>query len=165
LARARAERTVAATVTPAPKDSEIRGRGRLGSGSVGEKFTDADNIADVVGAMLTDDGHADTPIDAAGRRNSSFGEAVEHLAEAMGRRISYVSVTAERCAALLADHDVPDELVVRLTRVLATLLDGDNARRTPGGDRPPSDFAGCARPESSAQLSHEHPSRSQSLSG
>jgi uncharacterized protein YbjT (DUF2867 family) len=103
-------------VTPAPRDSEIRRRQRLGTGSVGEPFIDADSIADVVGAVLTEDGHADPPIDAAGRQNSSFGEAVDHLAEATGRRISYVSVTAERCAALLADRDVPDEVVARLAR-------------------------------------------------
>jgi hypothetical protein len=75
----------------------------------------------VVGAMLTDEGQADPPIDAAGRQNTSFGAAVEHLAEATGRRIRYVSVTAERCAALLAARDVPDEVVARLARVLATL--------------------------------------------
>jgi uncharacterized protein YbjT (DUF2867 family) len=147
----------------------MRGQKRLGTGSVGEPFIDADNIADVVGAVLTDDGHADPPIDAAGRQNSSFGEAVEHVAEATGRRIRYVSVTAERCAALLADRDVPDEVVARLARVLATLLDGGSARLTPGVDRAigraPRDFAGCPRPESSARVSQEHPACSQSLSG
>jgi hypothetical protein len=124
---------------------------------------------DVVGAVLTDDGHADPLIDAAGRLNSLFGEAVEHLAEATGRGISYVSVTAERCAALLADRDVPDEVVARLTRVLAALLDGGSARVTPGVERAigraPCDFAGCARPESSARVSQEHPACSLSLSG
>jgi hypothetical protein len=156
-------------VTPAPRDSEIRGRKRLGTGSVDEPFIDAGNIADGFGAVLTDDGHADPPIGAAARQNSSFGEAVEHLAEATGLRIRYVSVTAERCAALLADRDVADEVVARLVRVIPTLLDGGSARLTPGVDRTigpaPRDFAACGRPESSVRVSQDHPACSQSRSG
>jgi uncharacterized protein YbjT (DUF2867 family) len=100
----------------------------LDTGPVGEPFVGADNIAGVVGAVLTDDGHAGRPNEAAVPRIASFDEAVEQLAEATGRRVRFVRISAERCAALLADHDVPDEVVVRLTRVLATLLDGGNAR-------------------------------------
>jgi hypothetical protein len=119
--------------------------------------------------VLTDDGQADRPNAAAGPRISSFDEAVEHLAEATGRAVRYVRVSTERCAALLADHDVPDEVIVRLTRVLATLLDGGNARPTPGVERAigrgPRDIAGCARPESSARVSQERPACSRSPSG
>jgi uncharacterized protein YbjT (DUF2867 family) len=165
----RAERSVSATVTPAPRDSEIGGRKRLGTGPAGERFIDADNIADMVGAVLTDDSHADPPIDAAGRQNSSFDEAVERLAEATGRRIRYVRVSTERCAALLADHDVPDEVFARLARVLVTLLGGGNAQPTPGVERAirraQRDVADCARPASSARVSQEHPACSRSRRG
>jgi uncharacterized protein YbjT (DUF2867 family) len=165
----RAERSVSATVTPAPRDSEIRGRKRLGTGPAGEPFIDADNIADMVGAVLTDDGHAEPSIDAAGRQNSSFDEAVERLAEATGRRIRYVRVSTERCAALLADHDVPDEDFAPLARVLVTLLGGGNAKPTPGVERAirraRRDIADCARPASSARVSQERPACSRSRRG
>lgn len=119
--------------------------------------------------MLTDDGQADRPNAAAGPRNSSFDEAVEHLAEATGRTIRYMRASTERRAALLADHDVPDELIVRLTRVLDTLLDGGNARPTPGVERAigrgPREIADCARPESAARISQERPAGSRSPSG
>jgi hypothetical protein len=118
--------------------------------------------------VLTDDGHAGRPNEAA-PRISSFVEAVEQLAKSTGRRVRYVRVSTERCAALLADHDVPDEVVVRLTRVMATLLDGGNARPTPGVERAigrgPRDFADCARPASSARVLEEHPACSRSPSG
>jgi uncharacterized protein YbjT (DUF2867 family) len=94
----RAERSVSATVTPVLRVSgEIRG---------------------------CDASTPGRPSEAAGPRISSFDEAVEQLAEATGRKIRYVCVSNERCVALLADRDVPDQVVVRLTRVLATLLDG-----------------------------------------
>ena len=99
----RAERSVSAVVTPALRVSgEIRGRDASAPGR---------------------------PDEAAGPRMSSFGEAVEQLAHATGLRIRYVRVSTGRCAAVLADRDVPDEVVVRLTRVLATLLDSDRRRR------------------------------------
>jgi uncharacterized protein YbjT (DUF2867 family) len=115
--------------------------------------------------VLTGDGDAGRPIEAAGPQISSFDDAVERLAEATGRTIHYVRVSTERCAALLADHDVPDEVVARLTRVLATLLDGGNVWLTLGVERAvarPRDFADRARPASSARVPQEHPARSRS---
>ena len=63
-----------------------------------------------------------------GPRPLSFAEAVEDLAEATGRTTRYVRGSTERHAALLVEQDVPEEVVVRLTRVLTELLDGRNAR-------------------------------------
>jgi hypothetical protein len=67
-----------------------------------------------------------------------------------GRRIRYLPVSTERDAALLSTQDVPEEVVARLTRVLTELLDGRNARLTPGVERvidPESrDLVGYVRP-------------------
>jgi hypothetical protein len=71
-------------------------------------------------------------VSAAGRDSCRFAEAVEELAEATGLRIRYVRVSSERDAALLAGHDVPEELVVRLRRVIDRLVDGRDARLTRG---------------------------------
>jgi hypothetical protein len=85
--------------------------------------------------VLTGDGNPDPPIVATGPQVSSFPAAVEHLAETTGWSIRYLRVSTERCAALLADQDVSDEVVGRLTRVLTTLLDGDNAQLSAGVER------------------------------
>jgi hypothetical protein len=72
----------------------------------------------VIDATLTDDsygGRIDT-----GRL--SFAEAVEELADATGRRLRYMRVSSEHCAALLAARDVPDGDVARLTRVIDELF-------------------------------------------
>jgi uncharacterized protein YbjT (DUF2867 family) len=62
----------------------------------------------------------------------SFAEAVEELAETSGRTIRYMRSSSERYAALLAEQDVPDAVVVRLRRVIDKLVDGRDARLTLG---------------------------------
>ena len=74
--------------------------------------------------------HAGRPAKGTGPRVLSFNEAVERLAETTGRRIRYICVSTERHAALVVEHDVPDEVLVRLTRVLTKLLDGRDAGLT-----------------------------------
>jgi uncharacterized protein YbjT (DUF2867 family) len=117
---------------------------------VGEPFVDADDIADVVVAVLTDDGHARRIYEATGPRESSFAEAVEQLAEATGRRIRYMRASTERDAALLAGRDVPEEVVVRLGRVIDKLIDGRDGTADPGVERAigrePHDVADQSRP-------------------
>jgi uncharacterized protein YbjT (DUF2867 family) len=86
-----------------------------------------DDAADVVVAVLTDDGHARRMDAAIGPQSSSFGEAVEALAVATGLRIHYLRVSTERNAALLAGQEVAEEVVMRLGRVVTALLDGSDA--------------------------------------
>ena len=71
--------------------------------------------------MLTDDGHARHSYEATGAPELSFAEGVEELAEATGRRIRYMRASTERYATLLAGQDVPEEVVVRLMRVIDKL--------------------------------------------
>ena len=78
--------------------------------------------------MLTDAHHAGRVRAATGRRRVSFVEAVEGLAVATGATVRYLPVSTERSAALLADPRVPEEVVVRLRRVVTELLDVRDAR-------------------------------------
>jgi len=55
------------------------------------------------------------------RTEHAFTSAVEELAEATGRTIRYLPVPTSRSAALLAEGDVPEAVVERLTRVFAQL--------------------------------------------
>jgi uncharacterized protein YbjT (DUF2867 family) len=77
----------------------------------------------VIDATLTDDGHGGRIDTGKGPRRLPFAEAVEELAGVTGRRLRYMRVSSEHCAALLAARDVPDGVVARLTRVIDELLE------------------------------------------
>jgi uncharacterized protein YbjT (DUF2867 family) len=79
----------------------------------------------VIHATLTDDSHGGRSETGEGPRRLSFAEAVEELAGVTGRRLRYMSVTGEQCAALLAARDVPDGVVARLTRVIDELFESE----------------------------------------
>jgi uncharacterized protein YbjT (DUF2867 family) len=116
---------------------------------VGEPFVDAGDVADVVVAALSGEGVGCRVYEATGPRLLTFAEAVEELAAAMGREIRYVQVTPRRYGALLAEQDVPEEIVARLMRLFGELLDGRNAHVAPGVERAigrePRDFSDYAR--------------------
>ncbi len=116
---------------------------------VGEPFVDAEDVADVIVAALTGEGVDRRVYDVTGPRLLTFAEAVEELAAATGRSIRYMRVAPRHYAALLAEHEVPEEIVARLMRVFEELLDGRNAHVAPGVERAigrePRDFAEYAR--------------------
>ena len=80
----------------------LSGEVALPAGSVKEPFVDADDIADVAVAALTEDGHVGQLYELTGPRLLSFAEAVEEIGKAAGRRIRYVQVSMEQYASLLA---------------------------------------------------------------
>ena len=73
----------------------------LPAGDVGEPFIDADDIADVAVAALTEDGHAGQLYEVTGPRLLTFAEAVAEIARAAGREISLRAgrLTSEYAAA------------------------------------------------------------------
>lgn len=121
----------------------------LPAGAVGEPFVDADDIADVAVAALTEPGHAGQVYELTGPRLLTFAEAVGEIAAATGRPVTYVEVTSREFAADLTAQGVPADVVEALTAVFSTVLDGrgsfltDGVRRALG--RPPRDFADYAR--------------------
>ncbi|MGI8815920.1 MAG: NmrA family transcriptional regulator [Pseudonocardia sp.] len=161
---------------------------------VGEPFVDADDIADVVVAALTEtaltetaltetaltetaltetaltetaltetaltetaltetalteDGHAGEIYEVTGPRLLTFPEALAEISRAAGRELVYVQITPEEFAAGLTAEGLPNDLVVALTEVASTVLDGrsshlaDGVRRALG--REPRDFADYTR--------------------
>ena len=71
----------------------------LPAGDVPEPFVDADDIADVAVAALTEDGHVGQLYELTGPRLLTFAEAVAEIAKATGREIRYVPVSLEEYAA------------------------------------------------------------------
>jgi uncharacterized protein YbjT (DUF2867 family) len=127
----------------------LEGEVALPAGDTPEPFVDAEDIAGVAAAALTEDGHAGELYELTGPRLLTFAEAVAEIASAAGREIRYVPVTVEEYAAALAEQDVPDELVSLLTYLFTEVLDGRNAHLTDGVERAlgrrPRDFRDYAR--------------------
>ena len=120
----------------------------LPAGDKPEPFIDADDIADVAVAALTDDRHIGELYELTSPRLLTFGEAVAEISEATGRDISYVPISVEEYAAGAAEHGVPEEFVGFLTYLFSEVL-GNNAYLTDGVQRalgrPPRDFTDYAR--------------------
>jgi uncharacterized protein YbjT (DUF2867 family) len=110
-----------------------------------EPFIDADDLADVAVAALTEDGHVGQLYEMTGPRLLSWADEV---ARASGHPIRYLPVSLEDYAALLLDNQVPADYVKMLTDVFAEVLDGHNAWLGDGVQRalgrPPRDFADFA---------------------
>ena len=118
-------------------------------GDTREPFLDAEDIADVVTAALTEDGHAGRLYELTGPRLLSFADVAEELSAAIGREVRHVPVTAERFAADLIEHGVPAEVAVPVSELFDEVLDGRNSRVTDGVKRalgrPARDVADYAR--------------------
>ena len=121
----------------------------LPAGPAGEPFLDADDIADVAAAVLTQAGHTGQVYELTGPRLLTFADAVAEIAAATGRPIGYTAIPAADYAEALAAEGVPAEVIELLTYLFTTVLDGRNAqlgdgiRRVLG--RPARDFADYAR--------------------
>jgi len=131
------------------RDPVLSGEVALPVGDVGEPFIDAEDIADLAAAALTQDGHAGRLYELTGPRLLTFGQAVEEIARAAGREVRFVPVSMEQYASLLAELDVPAEFVWLLTYLFTEVLDGRNAYLADGVQRAlgrePRDFTDYAR--------------------
>ncbi|HEY7263140.1 MAG TPA: NmrA family transcriptional regulator [Trebonia sp.] len=114
-----------------------------------EPFVDAEDIADVAVAALTQDGHAGQVYELTGSRLLTFAEAVGEIAAATGRQIRYLPVPIGEYAAAADGQGVPAEAVEVLSYLFSEILDGRNARIADGVwralGREPRDFAAYAR--------------------
>jgi uncharacterized protein YbjT (DUF2867 family) len=114
-----------------------------------EPFVDADDIADVAVAALTDDSHIGQIYELTGPRLLTFADAVEEIGRAAGREIRYAPVSIEDYAAVAAEQGVPADLIELLTYLFSEVLDGRNAHLADGVQRAlgrePRDFSDYAR--------------------
>jgi uncharacterized protein YbjT (DUF2867 family) len=121
----------------------------LPAGDTPEPFVDADDIADVAVAALTQARHVGQLYELTGPRLLTFAQAVDEIARATGREIRYVPVSIEEYAEAAADEGVPAEVVKVLTYLFGEVLDGRNAHLTDGIQRAlghePRDFADYVR--------------------
>jgi uncharacterized protein YbjT (DUF2867 family) len=130
-------------------DGLLAGELALPAGNTPEPFVDADDIADVAVAALTDDSHAGKVYELTGPRLLTFADAVAEIAQATGREMRYVPVSVEDFAAALDEQAVPGEWIELLVYLFREVLDGRNAHLADGVQqalgREPKDFADYAR--------------------
>lgn len=127
----------------------IAGEVALPAADVPEPLVDANDIADVAVAALTESGHAGRLYELTGPRLLTLAEAVGEIASATGREIRFVPVSLEQYEAVLAQADVPAEWISFLTYLFREVLDGRNAHLADGVQRAlgrqPIDFGDYAR--------------------
>ena len=119
------------------------------AGDTAEPFLDADDIADVVFAALTEDGHIGQLYELTGPRLLTFSEVAAELNTATGREVQYLAVTPNEFTAGLVTAGFPEEEAIPISELFAEVLDGRNSYLTDGVQRalgrPPYDFADYAR--------------------
>ncbi|MFD0692494.1 NAD(P)H-binding protein [Paenibacillus sp. GCM10027628] len=130
-------------------DSVLGGTVALPVGDVGEPFIDADDIADVAVAALTEDGHVGQLYELTGPRMLTFAEAIAEIAKSSGQDVRYVQISVEEFTSGLAQAGVPADVTALLTYLFTEVLDGRNANLTDGVQRAlgrePRDFADYAK--------------------
>jgi uncharacterized protein YbjT (DUF2867 family) len=130
-------------------DGLLAGELALPAGNTPEPFVDADDIADVAVAALTDGLHVGKVYELTGPRLLTFADAVGEIAQATGRELRYVPVSVEDFAAALEEQAVPGDWIELLVYLFQEVLDGRNAHLADGVQqalgRKPKDFADYAR--------------------
>jgi uncharacterized protein YbjT (DUF2867 family) len=130
-------------------DAILAGEVALPVGEVGEPFIDADDIADVVTAALTQPGHASQVYEVTGPRLLSFADAVREIAQTTKRDIRLVRVSLADYEAGLKSAQLPPDLVSLIIYLFSEVLDGRNAHTNDGVQRAlgraPRDFSQYVR--------------------
>lgn len=121
----------------------------LPAGDTPEPFVDADDIAEVAAAALTEPGHVGETYEVTGPRLMTFADVAGEMSRATGRDIRYVEVPHDAFVAEVTESGAPREVAWMLDYLFSTVLDGRNAHLTDGIQRAlgraPRDFADYAR--------------------
>jgi uncharacterized protein YbjT (DUF2867 family) len=136
------------------RDDVVLGEVAVPAGDTPEPFVDAEDIAEVAVAALTDDRHVGELYEVTGPRLLTFADAVAEIAAAMGRDIRYLPVSIDQYGATARAAGASGEVVELLTYLFGEVLDGRNAHVADGVSRalgrPPKDFASFARDAAAA---------------
>ncbi|MEV0588592.1 NmrA family NAD(P)-binding protein [Nonomuraea sp. NPDC050310] len=121
----------------------------LPAGERAEPFVDAEDIADVVTAALTEDGHAGQVYELTGPRLLTLDQVAAEISAASGRPVRYLPLGAAEYVDLLTGYGLPREEAEALTDLFTQVLDGRNESLTDGVrralGREPRDFADYAK--------------------
>jgi uncharacterized protein YbjT (DUF2867 family) len=131
------------------RDELLSGSLTLPVGQTKEPFIDADDIADVAVAALTQSSHRNRLYELTGPELLSFNDAVSELAGATGRELSFYSVSFADYEVALREQALPEDVIALLRYLFTELFDGRNAKVAHGVEevlgRKPRRFADFAR--------------------
>jgi uncharacterized protein YbjT (DUF2867 family) len=120
----------------------------LPAADVPEPFVDAEDIADVAVAALTQDRHVGRLYELTGPRLLTFAQAAGELAKMTGRKITVVRVSPAEYVASAVAQGMPQEAAEGLAALFTTVLEGRNASVADGVrqalGRPARDFTDFA---------------------
>jgi uncharacterized protein YbjT (DUF2867 family) len=135
-------------------DSILAGEVALPAGSVREPFVDADDIADVAVAALTDTRHRNRVYEVTGPRAITFAEAVAEIANAASLDVAYRHISNDEFVSGLKLAGMPDDITALIEELFDQVLDGRNTTTANGVEealgRPPKDFSIYARETAAA---------------
>jgi uncharacterized protein YbjT (DUF2867 family) len=130
-------------------DQILAGEVALPAGDVPTPFVDAEDIADVAVAALTEDRHAGRLYELTGPEALTHGQAIAEIARASGRDVRYVPISLEAFVAGATADGVPAEIVALLAYLYDQVLVETNAGVADGVQqalgREPRAFADYAR--------------------
>jgi uncharacterized protein YbjT (DUF2867 family) len=95
-----------------------------------EPFTDANDIADVVTAALLDESHNGKTYELTGPRLLTFKDAVNEIANASGRNISFQDLSLEEYTQMLKEYQIPEDHIWLVNYLFEQVLDGRNSSVT-----------------------------------
>ncbi|WP_405820770.1 NAD(P)H-binding protein [Streptomyces sp. NBC_00838] len=116
-------------------DAVRTGELRLPAGDGGASFVDAEDIAAVVVAALTEDGHTGRTYELSGPRAVTLTEAAATISTAAGREIRYVPVSVAEYVADLVHQGLPAADAEAFADVVAPLREGRDAYVSDGVQR------------------------------
>ncbi|SEB80295.1 Uncharacterized conserved protein YbjT, contains NAD(P)-binding and DUF2867 domains [Nitratireductor aquibiodomus] len=118
-------------------------------GDVREPFVDADDIADVAFAALTEKGHERKLYTLTGPRLISFPEMVREIGAACGRDIRFTRIPVDAFVEGARNEGLDEPLVDLMRELFTEVLDGRNESLADGVEqalgRPPVDFSDYVR--------------------
>jgi uncharacterized protein YbjT (DUF2867 family) len=129
-------------------DGVLAGEIALPAGAVCEPFIDADDVAEVAAAALTDGRCADRIYEVTGPRALTFAEATREIAAGLGRPVRYIQIAPDDFVISMRAY-APEDVVQLMNELFTLVFDGRNSQVMPGVThalgRPARDFSDYVR--------------------
>lgn len=108
-------------------DSILSGHFAAPRADTPEPFIDADDIADVVVECLLTEKHNFKTYQLTGPRLLTFRQAVDEIARATGRNITFEELTVDEYTNLLRSYQLPEDYIWLVSYLFTEVLDGRNS--------------------------------------
>lgn len=121
----------------------------LPAGDTVEPFIDADAIADVAVAALTEPRFRNQLFEVTGPHALTFAQCIQKISQALGRPLTYTQVPIDAYIGALQAQGVPQDMQWLLRELFTVVFDARNSQVMPGVEqalgRPATDFKDYVR--------------------